>query len=169
MCPLKKDRWSPYAVGFLIGILFLVSYFIFNKTIGTSTTFVKFAALIQLIFDQNIFSSTPYYLDYLKNSAWIDWQMSLVIGIFLGATFSYRMIKNKNSYSPLNLKQKIMAFIGGIFVIIGARFAGGCTSGHAISGGIQLATSGYLFMIGVFALGIPTALLSKKIFGKDYL
>ena len=62
-----------------------------------------------------------------------------------------------------------MSFIGGFLVILGARFAGGCTSGHAISGGIQLAASGYLFMLGVFALGIPTAFLARRLFKGDYV
>jgi uncharacterized protein len=48
-------------------------------------------------------------------------------------------------------KRIIWAFIGGFILIIGARMAGGCTSGHIISGGMQLAVSSLAFAIFVFA------------------
>lgn len=50
------------------------------------------------------------------------------------------------------------AFAGGFLVLFGARLAGGCTSGHVISGLSQLAVSGLVFAAAVFAAGIPTAL-----------
>jgi uncharacterized membrane protein YedE/YeeE len=53
------------------------------------------------------------------------------------------------------------AFIGGVLIILGARLAGGCTSGHIISGITQLAVSGVLFGAAVFASGMLTARLIK--------
>jgi len=41
----------------------------------------------------------------------------------------------------------------------GARWAGGCTSGHGISGTLQLAVSSWLAVICFFVGGIATALL----------
>jgi uncharacterized protein len=53
------------------------------------------------------------------------------------------------------------AFLGGFLIIFGARLAGGCTSGHIISGITQLSVSGLIFGAGVFASGILTARLRK--------
>lgn len=162
---LKKERWSPYAAGMLIGLLATASLILFNKTIGTSVTFVKMAALFWYLFDPSHVQNSPYYQQYLQNKAWIDWQVMLVIGIFLGAYLSRRMGQKtpRVSYAPsVPKKRLIQAFIGGIIVMFGARLAGGCTSGHAISGGTQLSLSGWLFMMGVFALGIPTAFLMYR-------
>jgi len=53
----------------------------------------------------------------------------------------------------------LTAFGGGVLVLFGARLAGGCTSGHMMSGIMQTAISGYLFAAAVFAVGIPTAIL----------
>ena len=163
---LKKEQWSPYIAGLFIGLLAMGSLLIFHKTIGTSTTFVKLAALIWSFVDAEHLYSNAYYQDYLNNKAWVDWQVMLVIGIFLGAYLSRRMSstdrglkKRTSSPSRPSNKRLIQAFVGGVIVMFGARLAGGCTSGHAISGGFQLAVSGWLFMIGVFALGIPTALI----------
>jgi uncharacterized membrane protein YedE/YeeE len=48
--------------------------------------------------------------------------------------------------------------------MFGARLAGGCASGHGISGSLQLALSGWVFFASVFVSGILTALM---LFGKE--
>ncbi len=50
----------------------------------------------------------------------------------------------------------IWAFLGGGLLLFGARMAGGCTSGHIVSGGMQLATSSLLFAVTVFAVFLLT-------------
>jgi uncharacterized membrane protein YedE/YeeE len=52
-----------------------------------------------------------------------------------------------------------MAFAGGFIVLFGARLAGGCTSGHMMSGMMQTAVSGYIFAAAAFAAAIPVAIL----------
>jgi uncharacterized membrane protein YedE/YeeE len=47
----------------------------------------------------------------------------------------------------------VTAFCGGIILGFGARWAGGCTSGHGISGTLQLAVSGWLAVVAFFASG----------------
>lgn len=51
-----------------------------------------------------------------------------------------------------------LAFAGGFLVLYGARLAGGCTSGHMMSGMMQTSVSGYLFAATTFATGIAAAL-----------
>lgn len=159
---VAKERWSPYAVGFFIGLLALGSLLIFHKILGTSTTFVKLSALFWALVDPSHFQNNAYYQQYLNDKPWIDWQSMLVIGIFIGAYLSRRASAGQASIlqpttSQISSKGPMAAYAGGILVMLGARLAGGCTSGHAISGGFQLAVSGWLFMVGVFAVGIPTA------------
>ncbi len=48
-------------------------------------------------------------------------------------------------------KRMVWSFIGGFLLLFGARMASGCTSGHVISGGMQLAVSSYIFAVFVFA------------------
>jgi hypothetical protein len=60
-------------------------------------------------------------------------------------------------------KRIFWAMFGGFILIFGARMAGGCTSGHVISGGMQLAVSSMVFAIFVFAgLLITGRLFYKK-------
>ena len=51
------------------------------------------------------------------------------------------------------------AFVGGVVLLFGARMAGGCTSGHGISGGLQLAVSSWTFFMSMFASGVVMAWL----------
>lgn len=170
---LKKQKWSPYVVGTGIGFVFLTSYILFEHTIGSSVSFVKISAFLHQLVDKNALTNNPYYQDYLKSLAWVDWQVALVMGVFLGAYLSIKLSKKADPFCKskknLTLRGKMLSFMGGFLVIFGARFAGGCTSGHAISGGIQLAASGYLFMAGVFLSGIPTAFIARKLFKGDYI
>ena len=55
-----------------------------------------------------------------------------------------------------------VAFLGGFVVLYGARLAGGCTSGHMMSGMMQTALSGYIFAAGAFAAAIPVSILMFK-------
>ena len=47
-------------------------------------------------------------------------------------------------------------------LLFGARLAGGCTSGHMISGVSQLTIGSFIFGASIFASGILTALMLYK-------
>ena len=53
-----------------------------------------------------------------------------------------------------NLKSMVILIIGGILVGFGARYAGGCTSGHAISGLSNLQLPSLIAVIGFFIGGL---------------
>jgi uncharacterized membrane protein YedE/YeeE len=55
------------------------------------------------------------------------------------------------------VKRDMAAFGGGVLLLFGARLAGGCTSGHMISGISQLALSSFLFGVTAFGAAILMA------------
>jgi hypothetical protein len=57
-----------------------------------------------------------------------------------------------------------VALLGGILLGFGSRWGGGCTSGHGISGALQLAISSWLAAICFFIGGIATAMLIFRVF-----
>lgn len=68
--------------------------------------------------------------------------------------------------SMLSLKGFLILIIAGIFIGFGTRFAGGCTSGHAITGLSSLQFPSLLAVIGFFTGGlIMTWVLFPLIFG----
>ena len=56
-------------------------------------------------------------------------------------------------------KRYAVAFIGGFALLLGARIADGCTSGHGLSGMAQLAVGSTVAVAAMFAGGIATAML----------
>lgn len=54
----------------------------------------------------------------------------------------------------IDLKTIIILIIGGVLVGFGARYAGGCTSGHAISGLSNLQLASFIAVIGFFIGGL---------------
>ena len=65
----------------------------------------------------------------------------------------------RRRFGPSVPLRMLAAFGGGLILIFGARMAGGCTSGHAISGGLQLALSSWVFTGAMFLSGIATAMV----------
>lgn len=166
---LKKDQWSGYVVGTLLATLSLGSFIFLNHMLGTSSTFITISAALLYLIAPNYVTTNTYYVSHLDQSSWINWQAALVIGLFVGAYVAGRLYKKitpslipplwKANFGSNPYTRAIGAFIGGVFIMFGARLAGGCTSGHAITGGMQLVVSSWIFMIAVFAIGIPTAFI----------
>jgi uncharacterized protein len=157
-------RWSPYVVGIGIGILSWLTFLISQKPLACSTTFAKSSGLIEKAIWGKKVAEKPYYKEIKLD---IDWQFMLVIGIILGSLlsallsgdFQWQWVPSlwAGTYGSAILPRLISAIIGGIFLGFGARWADGCTSGHGISGTMQLALSSWISAIFFFIGGIITA------------
>ena len=159
--------WSPYLVGLLIGILSWFSILISKKPLGTSTTYARASGRLGAICCGDDVLNWKYYKQYKPI---LEWQSMLVIGIVIGSFISAILSGEFSlAFIPLTdfdsfLNQSIMgrifsAFAGGIFLGFGARLAGGCTSGHGISGAFQLSIASWISLIAFFVGGALTAFL----------
>jgi uncharacterized membrane protein YedE/YeeE len=54
----------------------------------------------------------------------------------------------------MNIKNLILLSVGGLLIGFGTRYAGGCTSGHAISGLSDLQLPSLIAVIGFFIGGL---------------
>lgn len=163
----KKDRWSPYLVGTLLGLLSWVTFLGMNKALGVSTTFVRLAGVAEATVAPEHVKNTSYFAKYLVGKPAFEWQFALVIALVFGAYLAAKLAGStrkeyvpelwEKRFGPSRLKRNIGAFIGGFLLLFGARLAGGCTSGHGISGGLQLAVSSWVFMVALFGVGILAA------------
>jgi uncharacterized protein len=173
MNPLKIGRWSPYAVGALLGVLSWVTFAGMHKALGVSTTPVCAVGGIERLVVPAHADANSYLAKTIGTTAEpkpvVDWQFALVIMLAVGAFAAARLAGQRKTetvpalwaqrFGPSKVLRYAVAFLGGIIVIFGARMAGGCTSGHGLSGGMQFAVSGWVFMAAMFIGGIPTALL----------
>jgi len=163
---LAAPRWSPYVVGIGIGILSWLTFLISNKPLACSTTFAKASGMIERLFRGEKAAQRPYYREIKLD---IDWQWMLVSGIVIGSLisallsgdFSWQWVPAAwaGTFGDSPVLRVIVALIGGVFLGFGARWADGCTSGHGISGTLQLAVSGWLAVVCFFVGGIATAMV----------
>lgn len=161
---LTEVRWSPYAVGIGIGILSWFTFLISRKPIACSTSFAKTSGMIEKLFSGKKVELKPYYQ---KIGLAVDWQWMLVVGIIIGSLISALLSGDFRwewvpahwaaAFGDNRYLRVIVALVGGICIGFGARWAGGCTSGHGISGTLQLAVSSWISAICFFVGGIVTA------------
>ncbi|MFO7793007.1 MAG: YeeE/YedE thiosulfate transporter family protein [Candidatus Saliniplasma sp.] len=166
MNPLTDDLWSPYIVGAGIGVLVWLSFILSNKAIGCSTAYARTFGMLEKFVRGKKVEEKPYYKKFVPK---IDWEWMLVLGVVIGAflssiisgSFRIEMIPLvwEETIGSSYIIRLIGALIGGILLGFGARMAGGCTSGHGISGTIQLALSSWLAFLFFFIGGILTAFL----------
>ncbi|MHB1354340.1 MAG: YeeE/YedE thiosulfate transporter family protein [Anaerolineae bacterium] len=165
-------RWSPYAVGIGIGILSWLSFLISRKPLGCSTSFAKTSGMIEKLFSGKKVGLKPYYQ---KIGLAFDWQWMLVLGIIIGSLisallsgdFRWQWVPSvwEAAFGGNPLLRVIVALVGGACIGFGARWADGCTSGHGISGTLQLAVSSWISAICFFIGGIVTAYVIFTLIG----
>jgi uncharacterized membrane protein YedE/YeeE len=149
-----KQPWPWYVAGPLIGLTVPTLLIVGNKTFGISSSLRHICAAC---FPANI----PFFKYEWKKELW---NLFFVFGIFLGGMLAMQLLANPNpilihpklesdlaTYGITNfsnlvpidilnwqslftLRGFIMIVVGGFLVGFGTRYAGGCTSGHAIMG-----------------------------------
>lgn len=167
--PLQNSvpAWSPYVVGALIGLLSMATLYFSDKPLGASTAYARLAGMFGNLFNRRHTESLKYFKE--NKPAW-DWEVMLLFGAVLGAFIAAwhgseltaewlpAMWVARFGEDSLALRLAV-ALLGGVFMAFGARLAGGCTSGHGISGTMQLAVGSWISVICVFVGGIAVAML----------
>lgn len=167
---LQAKRWSPYVVGAGIGILIWLTFLLSDKPLGISSAFARTSGMIEeRIGDTNV-EDRKYYRKFPPQ---IDWEWMLVGGVVVGALLSAALSGSfRLDWVPSTWREMLgetpvvrwaVALLGGIIMGIGARWARGCTSGHGLSGALQLAVSSWIAVVCFFIGGVATALLLFKI------
>jgi uncharacterized membrane protein YedE/YeeE len=157
-----KWLYSGIGLAVLNGVVFLEV--VSNRIIGASTAYPYVADFVTGTTNNNYFP---------KIQGPGQWEVLFLTGAFISGIvisllrkeFKITLIhSNWAKYKGNSVAKRIIwSFIGGFILIIGARMAGGCTSGHILSGGMQLAVSSLVFAGFVFA-GL---LLTGKYFYKS--
>ncbi len=167
---LRKSMRSPYLAGIIIGLLQIPAFLLVDTALGASSSFVTASGFLFSAFDSSV-AEIKYFAKYMSKDKYF-WQSALVTGIALGAFISYKASGRTSSFSspswrslsvsPAALPRIIQGFIGGFVLLIGARIAGGCTSGHGISGLAQLSVGSSVAVVFMFVGGIIAANLLYK-------
>lgn len=149
---IKNYKWlyAGIMLAVLDSVVFLSSTS--GRPIGASTSYPYLADLLTGV------KQNPYFLQIEKSGSW---ELVFLTGAFLAGLiisllkrdFKLTLIhSNWERYKGRSkMKRIIWSLAGGFILIFGARMAGGCTSGHVISGGMQIAISSLTFALFVFA------------------
>jgi uncharacterized protein len=164
-----KDR-SPvlvwWAGGVAIGVVLILAVALVQP-IGVSTQYVVLDGVLLHLVLPDVASESPYLAKTAHDWTLFTYEFFFVLGIPLGALmaamgtsrFTTRVVPTewhqRFGSSPVN--RLAWSFVGGFLLLFGARFGGGCTSGHMISGVSQLAVSSLVFSLALFASAIVTA------------
>ena len=118
-----------------------------------------------LVGEQSVLSNAYWS----KTSPKWDYGMLFLVGTLGGALFSSVISRSFRfetvpsvwaaRFGSSKAKRLIWAFLCGVLILYGARMADGCTSGHGISGTLQLALSSWTFFLTMFASGVIAAWL----------
>ncbi|QGN24304.1 YeeE/YedE family protein [Elizabethkingia anophelis] len=176
MIEFLKQPWAWYVAGPLIGLTVPALLIIGNKSFGISSSLRHVCALCMP-------ANIPFFKYDWKKEVW---NLFFVFGIFLGGAIAINLLSNPNpvavnpklatelaAYGITNfnnlvpqdiiswqslftIKGFLMMIVGGFLVGFGTRYAGGCTSGHAIMGLSNLQLPSLIatisFMIGGFIM-----------------
>ena len=168
---IRKELWSPYVAGILLGIVGVLAVLLSNTLLGASGAFENVAGMIGKAIAPKAFDNM--YFNFIMPPG-ITWGVILLVGVFFGgligaATSGTLKWGKKDSaggdaqwkriFGPQIWKRWVLGFLGAIILEYAAGIAGGCTSGLAISGGMLLVPAAFLFIAGMFASGIVTALV----------
>ncbi len=167
MSLLKQKEWSPYLAGALLGVVYIISVAVTGIIPGGSGAFENLAGSIEQVVAPALANNT--YFKFVMPPG-ISWEVILLAGVLVGAFVSAKLSGDfkiaavpdpqwRRVFGTSVWKRWLVAFVGGIILEIGAGIAGGCTSGLAIGGGLFLAPAAFIFIAGMFASGIPTAML----------
>ena len=139
----------------------VTNVYIADRPIGASTSYPFLAGLI---FD---LQNSTYFQEINKAGSW---ELFFLIGAFLGALLGAIVFKHFKVQAVPSLwgelkgssknKRLFWAFVGGFILILGARLADGCTSGHILSGGMEMAVSSLVFAFFV----LMSLLITAKLF-----
>ncbi|WP_334126999.1 YeeE/YedE family protein [Empedobacter brevis] len=166
------EPWPWYIGGPLIAIVMLLLIY-FGKSFGFSSNFRTICAVFGAGKSCDFFS-----FDWKAQK----WNLLFLIGTVIGGFIAVHFLSDHQipaiseatrtklhsmgfesagkTYSPteifevMSFKNSVLLFIGGLLIGFGTRYAGGCTSGHAISGLSDLQLPSLIAVIGFFIGGL---------------
>jgi hypothetical protein len=161
--PIPLPWWAG---GLAIGLILTVAVGLVEP-IGVSTQYVVFDGVLLHAVAPGAAAQSPYLTETAKGWRLATYEFFFVLGIPLGAflaalatrRISTRVVPSEwqARFGPSPARRLVWSFFGGFILLFGARFGGGCTSGHMISGISQLAISSFLFTAALFGSAVLTA------------
>ncbi|MBF0317101.1 MAG: YeeE/YedE family protein [Nitrospirae bacterium] len=162
----KPKRWWPIPAGIAFALVEVLSFYLSERPLGITRGYTVLGSIATKLISPKHLDDVSYWSIY---EPYIDWTIFVIIGTILGSFLSARYSGDfrlnavpelwKQSRGKSVIKRWLWVFLAGILMGFAARIGGGCISGVLISGAIQLAPSGFIFMMSVWIGGVTTTFL----------
>lgn len=149
MIDFIMQPWPWWFSGILIGLTVPLLFLLAGKAFGISTSFQEIGAMC----------ATGRF-EYLNRHKWRSgiWTVVFALGIMVGSFIAVRFLSSDPvEFLPASFASAggaIRLLIGGLLIGFGTRYAGGCTSGHAITGIANLSWPSLVATIFFFVGGL---------------
>jgi len=167
-----KPFVDPYLAGIGIGLALLAAYVIAGRGLGASGGFASVVAAATVAVEGPARAAqSPAVAPYVTRgiaSPLTDWLVLELVGVAAGAFVSARLAgrsrfvveRGPNVTATFRI---VAAVVGGMFMGLGAKFARGCTSGQALTGGALLAAGSWIFIVTCFASAYVLAPVARRL------
>ena len=166
----EKPYFNPYLAGLLLGLVLFASFFITGNGLGASGGVNRILVFAEDLVAPNHVDRTPYLIKLAGGdlNPLDSWIVIVTVGVLLGGFVSGWLngrVKVETRKGPRVSKRTrwLFAFVGGAFMGYGARFARGCTSGQALSGGASLSAGSWAVMFAIFGGAYALAYFVRRL------
>ncbi|MEI6899201.1 MAG: YeeE/YedE thiosulfate transporter family protein [Bacteroidota bacterium] len=170
MKKLPKPVTNPYLAGAILGVVLFAAFALTHSGLGASGAISRIqVAIAKLIWQSHVDKVGTFAVMGAGDTNPLDHaSLFLLLGTFAGGMIS-AFLNGRMRFEVFKgpkiskLQRLFFALIGGIIMGYGARFARGCTSGQALSGGAVLSLGSWAFMFSVFIGGYATAYFVRRL------
>lgn len=165
---MQRPYWNPYVAGVGLGLTLLLSYVVLGTGLGASGGITRIAATAAHAVAPAAVESNEYLGAYFTDGRPLAYYLvAMLAGALLGgfgSAFAAGRVAIGVERGPAAAPslRLALALLGGALAGLGARFASGCTSGQALSGGAMLQTGSFVFTGACFAAAFAVAPLVRK-------
>jgi hypothetical protein len=168
--PYQQGLWNPYVAGIALGLVILMTIYIMGTGVGASGAVARTAVVAAHTIAPTAVEKNGYMGGFYKpgkRHPFVNWIFIQVIGVFiggfLGALTGKRLkldvVKGERASRGMRLA---LAFGGGTLWGVGTRFAMGCASGQAMTGGATMALGSWVVMMAMFAAAFGFAAVVRR-------
>lgn len=166
----EQSYVNPYVGGALLGVVLFLAFFLTGNGLGASGGLNRYVVYLEDLVAPEHIDRLSYLLKMAggEKNPLDDWIVFLTFGTMIGGFVSGWMhgrLKVETNKGPhISVRTRwLAAFVGGTIMGYGARFARGCTSGQALSGGAVLSAGSWAFMFAVFGGGYAAAYFVRRL------
>ncbi len=166
----ERPYVNPYLAGGLLGLVLFGSIFLTGNGLGASGGLNRILVFVEDLLVPEHIDRVPFLIGMAGGSSnpldsWLVYvSVGVIVGGFVSGWLNGRVRAETKKGPRVSTRTRwATAFLGGAFMGYGARFARGCTSGQALSGGATLSVGSWALMFAIFGAAYALAYFVRRL------